>query len=157
MNKPVLTVGLLWHSFSSDNLGVGALSESQIAICEAAAAQAGVEVRFIVFGTAGARNYIPCRSTIEIGAAISLKDMLTGRSKFLEDLTRCELVLDIGEGDSFAAVVTDIAENGARIQLANMPIVARVRANGVLPGATITVKLIAADLAQRRLEFMRIS
>ncbi len=104
MNKPVITVGLLWHSFSSDNLGVGALSESQIAICEAAAAQAGVGVRFIVFGTTGARNYIPERSSIEIGASISLKEMLTGRSRFLTDLTRCDLVLDIGEGDSFADI-----------------------------------------------------
>ena len=100
----VITIGLLWHSFSSDNLGVGALSESQIAICEAAAAQAGVRVQFIVFGTSGARSYIPSCSSIEIGASISLKEMLTGRSKFLGDLSRCDLVLDIGEGDSFADI-----------------------------------------------------
>lgn len=104
MKKPILTIGLLWHSFSSDNLGVGALSESQIAICEAVAAQLVADVHFIVFGTTGARNYIPERSAIEIGASISLKEMLTGRSRFLADLTRCDLVLDIGEGDSFADI-----------------------------------------------------
>lgn len=36
-NNKQITVGLLWHSLSSDNLGVGALTESQIAICNAAA------------------------------------------------------------------------------------------------------------------------
>jgi colanic acid/amylovoran biosynthesis protein len=102
--RTCLTVGLLWHSFSSDNLGVGALSESQVAICEAAAARAGVDVRFIVFGTSGGRDYTPTGKNIRIGSPISLKQLVTGRSPFLRELEECDLVLDIGEGDSFTDI-----------------------------------------------------
>jgi exoribonuclease R len=61
------------------------------------------------------------------------------------------------EGERFAAVVTDIGESGARIQLSDLPVVARVKAHGVLPGARIAVDLLRADPLQRRLEFQRVS
>ena len=41
MAKSDLTIGLLWHSAVSDNLGVGALTVSQIAIVEKVAAEIG--------------------------------------------------------------------------------------------------------------------
>lgn len=103
-SRPCITVGLLWHSFSSDNLGVGALSESQVAICEAAALRAGVDLRFIVFGTSGGRDYMPAGNNIRSGSPISLKQLITGRSPFLRELEECDLVLDIGEGDSFTDI-----------------------------------------------------
>jgi polysaccharide pyruvyl transferase WcaK-like protein len=102
--RPNITIGLLWHSFSSDNLGVGALSESQVAICEAAAQRAGVDLRFIVFGTTGGRDYTPVGKNIRSGSTISLKQLVTGRSPFLRELEECDLVLDIGEGDSFTDI-----------------------------------------------------
>lgn len=102
--RPNATVGLLWHSFSSGNLGVGALSESQVAICEAAAKRAGVDLRFIVFGNVGERDYTPAGKSIRLGSHISLKELVIGRSPFLRDLEECDLVLDIGEGDSFADI-----------------------------------------------------
>lgn len=101
---PVITIGLLWHSLSSDNLGVGALTESQIAICESAARIAGVRLKFMVFGTQGGSRYAPEGTDITIGSRISIKQMLTGRSPFLRELELCDLVLDIGEGDSFADI-----------------------------------------------------
>jgi exoribonuclease R len=61
------------------------------------------------------------------------------------------------EGEVFPAVVTDIAENGARIQLADLPVVARTAAHGVVPGAAVHVRLLSADPVQRRLEFQRVS
>jgi exoribonuclease R len=61
------------------------------------------------------------------------------------------------EGKIFPAVVTDLGESGARIQLSDLPVVARTKAHGVLPGAAIRVKLLAADPAQRRLDFERVS
>lgn len=61
------------------------------------------------------------------------------------------------EGERFAAVVTDLGESGARIQLCERPIVARVTAHGVLPGAAITVRLVRADPDARQLEFERIA
>ena len=99
-----ITVGLLWHSFWSDNLGVGALSESQVAICEVAAARARVDLRFIVFGTSGGRDYMPTGKNIRRGSQSSLRQMLLGRSPFLRELEDCDLVLDVGEGDSFTDI-----------------------------------------------------
>ena len=103
-NNKQITIGLLWHSLSSDNLGVGALTESQIAICNAAAKEANVDVRFIIFGTQGGSSYIPEGVDIKIGSRISIKQMLLGKSAFLEQLNECDLVLDIGEGDSFTDI-----------------------------------------------------
>ncbi len=103
-SQPELTIGLLWHSFSSDNLGVGALSESQIAICEKVAERLGVSVRFIVFGFSGRRSYIPAGKNIRSGKEISLKELLSGRSPFWSEVGECDAVLDIGEGDSFADI-----------------------------------------------------
>jgi exoribonuclease R len=59
------------------------------------------------------------------------------------------------EGESFAAIVTDTGENGARIQLCDLPVVARTKASGVLPGTRIEVRLIGADTARRQLQFER--
>ena len=98
------TIGLLWHSVSSDNLGVGALTESQIAICQAAANRANVEVHYIIFGTSGSKNYTPNGVSISIGNRMSVKQILLGNSLFLEEVNRCDFLLDIGEGDSFADI-----------------------------------------------------
>lgn len=104
MTKKTLTIGLLWHSLTSDNLGVGALTESQLAILNEAAAKLGVQLKFIIFGTAGGKHYYPSHLDIETGSRISIKQMLKGRSPFLDEVSRCDLVLDIGEGDSFADI-----------------------------------------------------
>ncbi|MGK6318655.1 RNB domain-containing ribonuclease [Sphingomonas sp. DT-204] len=59
-------------------------------------------------------------------------------------------------GEMFAAVVTDIDERGARIQLAELPIVARVSAHRVRPGDAVRVRLEAADPDRRSLAFERV-
>jgi len=61
------------------------------------------------------------------------------------------------EGEVFEAVVTDLDERGARIQLCSVPVVTRVSAHHVEPGETIKVKLVAADPAARRLVFQRMA
>lgn len=102
--RPKLTIGLLWHSFQSDNFGVGALSQSQIAICDEAAAKAGVEIEFVVFGTQGGSRYGLDDGRIRLGSKISLKELITGRSPFFREVHECDVVLDIGEGDSFTDI-----------------------------------------------------
>lgn len=77
-------------------------------------------------------------------------------SRAVIDLAEVALLAN-REGESFAAVVTDIGENGARIQLSDLPVVARVQTHGVLPGAAIRVKLVSADPLQRRLSFERVA
>ena len=59
------------------------------------------------------------------------------------------------EGEQFAALVTDVDERGVRMQLCDLPIVARIVAHHVAPGDKMTVKLISADPVTRKVEFQR--
>jgi colanic acid/amylovoran biosynthesis protein len=105
MNTKTITVGLLWHSLSSDNFGVGALTESQIAICQSAAALSNVEVKFRIFGFIGNQSYKSAFSNAVVSETrVSLRDLFYGRSVFLQEVKECDIVLDIGEGDSFADI-----------------------------------------------------
>jgi colanic acid/amylovoran biosynthesis protein len=99
----VLTIGLLWHSLDSGNLGVVALSVAQMRLVREAALAAGKTVRFIIIGgTAGDGNnsspdiWRVCRVSRNgvLGLDVSLR----------EGLDACDLILDIGEGDSFADI-----------------------------------------------------
>ncbi|MGD9996550.1 MAG: RNB domain-containing ribonuclease [Ilumatobacteraceae bacterium] len=61
------------------------------------------------------------------------------------------------EGSTFTAVVTDVDERGARIQLCDIAVVARVASRTVEPGDGIRVKLVAADVAARQVRFERVA
>ena len=61
------------------------------------------------------------------------------------------------EGENFAAVITDIGENGARFQLCELPVVARATAHDVVPGTAIRVRLDQADPIRRSLAFTRVT
>jgi len=61
------------------------------------------------------------------------------------------------EGQHFAAVVTDLDPAGTRIQLCDLPVVARTTAHGVHPGDRVTVRLDTADPARRLVGFSRIA
>lgn len=58
------------------------------------------------------------------------------------------------EGDSFSAVVTDLGPAGARIQLCDLPVVARTAASDRLPGDRLQVRLDQVDLARRSISFI---
>ena len=66
-------------------------------------------------------------------------------------------ILSGREGESFDVVVTDIGDAGARIQLCDQPVVARVIAHGAMPGTALKVRLLGADPARREVRFERIS
>lgn len=57
------------------------------------------------------------------------------------------------EGEIFPAVVTDIDDRGARIQLCGLPVVTRTAAPGAGPGDLLKVELVAADTVRRTLAF----
>jgi exoribonuclease R len=57
------------------------------------------------------------------------------------------------EGEAFAAVATDVDDRGARIQLRDLPVVARVAGEGIKPGDAVTVTLVKADEELRALTF----
>jgi exoribonuclease R len=67
------------------------------------------------------------------------------------------VVLSGREGELFDAVVTDEDDRGARIQVCNPAIVARVDARRVDPGDEIRVRLVRVDVAERRVEFQRVA
>ena len=60
-------------------------------------------------------------------------------------------------GEVFEAVVTDLDEHGTRIQLCDLPVVARVVARHVEPGEALRVKLTGAEPDTRTLAFQRMA
>lgn len=61
------------------------------------------------------------------------------------------------EGETLGAIVTDIGERGASIQLRDLPVTARVDASGLTPGDALDVRLIRADPSARQIAFERLS
>jgi exoribonuclease R len=59
------------------------------------------------------------------------------------------------EGRTFAAVVTDIDERGARIQLADPAVIARADSKDTIPGDEIQVQLQRVDVGHRQVIFER--
>jgi colanic acid/amylovoran biosynthesis protein len=99
----VLNVGLLWHSLDSDNLGVGALTYAQMHLVEQAAKQVGVQVRFAIIGWAredGASRDARVTTVCQVNA----KRLFGIEPELRATLAQCDLVLDIGEGDSFSDI-----------------------------------------------------
>ncbi|MBA1275169.1 polysaccharide pyruvyl transferase family protein [Stutzerimonas azotifigens] len=97
--------GLLWHSFSSGNLGVGALSISNMLLIDEAARKKGITPEFLIIGSSGPSNYPPSTERfkyefIEFNEKTLLKSPLT----LLNAIRSCDAVFDIGEGDSFSDI-----------------------------------------------------
>jgi polysaccharide pyruvyl transferase WcaK-like protein len=122
-----LTLGLLWHSTNSANLGVGALTVSQIAIIEGVAARMGREARFVTLGwTDPDPPYVA--SPRLSGVGLRTRDLIEPGGKLGAALAGCDLVLDIGAGDSFADIYGAwrflmIALSKARVLMAGKPLI----------------------------------
>lgn len=99
----MLTIGLLWHSVSSSNLGVGALTFSQLALVRQAAEQAGVQVQFKLMGGIPPHGNPPVAGIIS-EFPVYRNYFLPFRSRFVSEVKSCDLILDIGEGDSFTDI-----------------------------------------------------
>jgi colanic acid/amylovoran biosynthesis protein len=97
-----MRVGLLWHSLKSENLGVGALTISNIAIVEKVAADLNQQVSFTILGW---RDPSPLQldhknvTLFEMGG----KDIIRP-SGLYRQARNCDFVLDISAGDSFADI-----------------------------------------------------
>jgi exoribonuclease R len=63
------------------------------------------------------------------------------------------VMLEGREGETFRAVVTDFVDHGVRVQLADMPVVASVKASGLRQGDNLDLKLVSADPDQRSIVF----
>ena len=102
MQQREITIGLLWHSMNSGNLGVGALSIAHIAILREAARGLNAKPRFIVMCWADPGPAYAVDEDIEI-APMRLRDFLRPTGLWAQ-VRRCDIVFDIGAGDSFADI-----------------------------------------------------
>lgn len=63
------------------------------------------------------------------------------------------VILSGREGETFDAIVTQLDDRGARIQLRDLPVLARVDADGLASGDVLRVRLVRADPKLRQLQF----
>jgi exoribonuclease R len=63
------------------------------------------------------------------------------------------VILHGREGETFAAIVTEADHRGARIQLCDLPVVARLGGTGAGPGESLQVTLVKADADLRTVTF----
>jgi len=103
-SRKKLSIGLLWHSLSSGNLGVGALTESHIAILTQLADRHGISLRLHVL--APNANGLPSLAAELAARGHELHCHVAGvfRGEFGRLVADCDLMLDIGAGDSFATI-----------------------------------------------------
>lgn len=98
-----LRIGLLWHSPNSDNLGVGALTVANIAILKRVAAEVGVTPDFVILGFIDtAPSYI--RDEKIRSLRIRTKSLLNPFGDFAREMRACDMICDIGAGDSFTDI-----------------------------------------------------
>ena len=86
-------------------------------------------------------------------AVMARADALAGRlTRGIVDLAEAAMLA--GQvGQSFAAVVIDTDDHGARIQLRDNAVVAHVASKGLMPGQDVQVRLAAADSVKRQVTF----
>ncbi|MBH0114334.1 polysaccharide pyruvyl transferase family protein [Novosphingobium sp. YJ-S2-02] len=98
-----MRIGLLNHAFGRPNLGVDALSRSNIAILRSAAQRAGVEPEFVLFGKPG--GDAPTDPDVSQGEFLRLRQLATGKAgPYRRAIGACDLVVDICAGDGFADI-----------------------------------------------------
>lgn len=67
------------------------------------------------------------------------------------------VMLEGHEGQTFAAVVVEDDDEISKIQLADLAVVAKVKAKGLHPGDQCRVKLVTVDTARREVRFERVA
>lgn len=97
-----IRVGLLWHSASSGNLGVAALTVANISIARQVAAGLGLDPQFVIIGMRdGERPYIDDPAVRSF--VVDARSLVSPFGSWAE-LGKVDCVLDIGGGDSFAEI-----------------------------------------------------
>lgn len=102
MPKRPLRICLIMHSTRSDNLGVGALTVSEVEILRNLARQSGREIAITVMDWKDARTPYVTGSDIRV-VDLDGRQMINPFGYFATAL-RSDMVIDIGAGDSFADI-----------------------------------------------------
>lgn len=77
---------------------------SQMAIIQDAAHRQGVDCKFVVIGTRGGTSYKIESFSVDSVAEFALRAFKKGDFSAIRMLRKCDIVFDIGEGDSFADI-----------------------------------------------------
>ena len=101
-SNSVITIGLLWHSVNSDNLGIGALTAAHIAIVESVAREVGVSVQFVIVGWRDPRPSYVEQSNVDV-TRMRARDLIDPR-RLYSVARNCDIILDLSAGDSFADI-----------------------------------------------------
>ena len=118
--------------------------------------------RYVVRAALSIANGRPVEAEVEaafqrLGPVMGKADARAGQvERAVVDLAEAAMLAG-RQGESFEAVVTQIDEAGTRIQLCDLPVVARTTAHSVKPGQRITVRLDAADPVRRIVGFSRMA
>ncbi len=102
-NSNEMKFGLLWHSITSDNLGVGALTFAHIKILENVCAALNIKPKFVILGWKDKRAAYLDRDDLEV-VELRLKDFVKPIGGLLGHLRNCDVVFDISAGDSFTDI-----------------------------------------------------
>lgn len=97
--RKVLKVGLLFHSFSNSNLGVGALAISESELLKRICDKLNIELEIVCFEPMVNDLYSDATS-----AHVSLKQTTYNLFRMIKDFNDCNLIIDVTAGDS----LTDI-------------------------------------------------
>lgn len=103
MTAKTVTIALLWHQMNSDNLGVGALTLSNIAILRDACAAAGLKPHFLVLGWRDPRPWYGTWDDVE-NVPLRTRHLPAPGGPLGDAFKRAEIVFDIGGGDSFTDI-----------------------------------------------------
>lgn len=86
-------------------------------------------------------------------AVMARADALAGRiDRAVIDLAEA-VMLSGAQGQAFPALVIDADAHGAKVQLQDRPVVARIAAPGLLPGARVILRLAEVDVDRRATRF----
>ncbi len=99
-----LHVGLLWHTFKSENLGVGALTLANMNLIAAAVEAAGRQPVFHLMGSRGQVDYSEEAAYPNDFVNVGYKALANPTSDLHRTMARCDIVFDIGSGDSFSDI-----------------------------------------------------
>ncbi len=118
--------------------------------------------RYVVMGALAIANGRPLPE--EIAAAFPQLPVVMGRADDTANQIE-RAVIDLAEvallsaqtQRTFTAVVTDVDDRGARIQLCDLPVVSRVEAHHVEPGDELRVRVVSTDVPGRAAELERVA
>lgn len=96
----MLKIALIYHSARNDNLGVGALTVSEVAILRSVAEKIGTRLRIILVDSGGQRPVYLHGDDIDIREVRELREF----GRVLGIFREADLVIDIGGGDSFSDI-----------------------------------------------------